>query len=76
MIKEAMIIAVSERDKPVDAASKPRAGTKRAGYSMKVDRMNEAIAMAIDNPIPKTSNYGSRQVIRSWRHFDNEWRNA
>lgn len=68
------IIAVAERDKPQNVASKRRAGTKRASFKMSVDGMNHAIAARIDasrrperEPVQTIGVYGPKQSIRGWK---------
>ncbi len=66
-------VAYVERDKPVNATSKKRAGTKRASFKVSVDAMNGRMAHMLDNKpedIPEVrtvGEFGPQQNTRVWR---------
>lgn len=68
------VVAVAEREKEFNVASKKRAGTKRASFKMSRDGIEHAIASRIDadrrpkiEPVQTIGVYGPSQGVRVWK---------
>lgn len=68
------IIAVSEKDKYTNVNSKRRAGTKKAGFKVSADGIENAIANSIDasrrpdkSKVQTVGVKGPKQEIRVWK---------